>query len=53
MHVTAKGKDIKEAQKNVYKIIRKINFRGMYYRKDIGDRVRKHDLPKLRAWGWV
>lgn len=53
MHVTARGKSVEEARRNVYRIISKISFSGMYYRRDIGNRVQNNDLPKLRAWGWV
>ncbi|MBL7032262.1 MAG: phosphoribosylamine--glycine ligase [Nitrospira sp.] len=37
--VTALGKDIRAAQENAYKAIEKIYFKGMYYRKDIGDKA--------------
>ena len=33
--ITAKGKTVKEAGKKVYENIKKINFEGMHYRKDI------------------
>ena len=33
--ITAKGKTVKEACKKVYENIKKINFEGMHYRKDI------------------
>lgn len=39
--VTALGKDIRTAQKNAYKMIEKIHFQGMHYRKDIGDKAIK------------
>jgi phosphoribosylamine---glycine ligase len=34
--VTAVGKDIQEAQKNVYEAIQRISFEGAHYRRDIG-----------------
>lgn len=37
--VTALGKDIAEAQKNAYELIKTIHFEGMFYRKDIGYRA--------------
>lgn len=39
--VTALGKDIQTAQRNVYKAIEKIHFEGMHFRKDIGDKATK------------
>jgi phosphoribosylamine--glycine ligase len=39
--VTALGRDIKEAKQRAYKAIEKINFDGMHYRKDIGDKAIK------------
>lgn len=39
--VTALGKDIRTAQDNAYKAIEEIDFEGMYYRKDIGDKAIK------------
>ena len=39
--VTALGKDIQTAQENAYKAIGQIDFEGMYYRKDIGDKAIK------------
>ena len=39
--VTSLGKDIESAKINTYKAIEKIKFRGMHYRKDIGDRAIK------------
>ena len=39
--VTALGKDIRTAQENAYKAIEEIDFEGMYYRKDIGDKAIK------------
>jgi phosphoribosylamine--glycine ligase len=39
--VTGLGRDIKSAQENAYKAIEKIRFKGMHYRKDIGNRAIK------------
>ena len=33
---TALGEDIKQAQKNAYKLVDSINWQGSYYRTDIG-----------------
>lgn len=41
LNVSAMGKDIKEAVKNVYENIDNINFENMYYRKDIAHRALK------------
>lgn len=53
MHITAEDKDITRAQKKVYSIIDKIILPGMFYRTDIGDRVKNYDLPQLKKWGWI
>lgn len=53
LHVTASKRTIPQAKKSVYALLDNIKLHGMYYRKDIGDRVHKHELAKLRAWGWV
>jgi phosphoribosylamine--glycine ligase len=37
--VTSFGKDLSAALKKSYKNIRKIDFEGMYYRRDIGKDV--------------
>ena len=39
--VTALGKDVKAAQEKAYMAIEEIDFDGMYYRKDIGDKAIK------------
>lgn len=41
LSVVAQGKDIKIARQKVYKAVSKINFRGMQYRKDIGNKALK------------
>ncbi len=37
--VTALGKDIRTAKDNAYKAVGKIQFEGMQFRKDIGDKA--------------
>ncbi|SNR82049.1 phosphoribosylamine--glycine ligase [Desulfurobacterium atlanticum] len=41
LNVTAMGKDVKEAIKNVYNAVDKIHFDGMHFRKDIGAKALK------------
>lgn len=41
--VTALGDNVKEAQVNAYKAIKSIQWQGMFYRKDIGNKAMKHD----------
>ena len=53
MHITEKGRDIEEARERVYNIVSKINLPNLHYRKDIGERVMKDDLLKLKKWGWI
>ena len=36
LSVVGKGKTLEEAKENAYKNIEKVNFEGMYFRKDIG-----------------
>lgn len=52
-HVTAHADTIDEAQRRVYKRVEKIHGTGLYWRKDIGERVRTHDIPTLKKWGWL
>ena len=40
MSVVGKGKTVEEARKNAYTDIKKIKFKGMYYRKDIAESKR-------------
>jgi len=42
--VTAKGDSLKNAQEKVYALVKKINFEGMQYRTDIGQKVLEKDL---------
>ncbi|MDR1684307.1 MAG: phosphoribosylamine--glycine ligase, partial [Elusimicrobiota bacterium] len=39
LSVVALGKDLKEARAKAYAEIKKINFEGMQYRRDIGEQV--------------
>lgn len=36
LSVVGKGKTLEEAKENAYKNIEKVNFEGMYFRRDIG-----------------
>jgi phosphoribosylamine--glycine ligase len=42
--VTAKGDSLKNAQEQVYALVKKIKFNGMQYRTDIGQKALKKDL---------
>lgn len=53
MHITAEDKDISKAQEKVYSLINKIILPNMFYRTDIGTRVKNHDLLQLKKWGWI
>ena len=53
LHATANAESIETAQKLVYERIDKIKIDGAFYRKDIGDRVYRNDIPKLKEWGWI
>lgn len=48
---TAKGKTIAETKEKVYNQVKQVYFPSMYYRTDIGNRV-KEDLAKLKGWGY-
>ena len=37
--VTALGRDVKQAKKIAYKVVNKITWNGVYYRRDIGDKA--------------
>ena len=39
------GTDITQAQKTAYALINQIEFDGMQYRRDIGNKARKYDVP--------
>ena len=42
--VTAKGDSLKNAQEKVYASVKKIEFTGMQYRTDIGNKALKKNL---------
>jgi phosphoribosylamine--glycine ligase len=50
MHVSGTGKTITDAQKNVYTLINQIIMPMKFYRTDIGNRVKNHDLKMLKKW---
>ncbi len=52
MKVTARGREVKEAQNRVYRTIENLTILDAQYRRDIGDRVRS-DIKQLQAWGWL
>lgn len=53
LHVTAHDETIDKAKMKAHEILDKIEIDGMYYRKDIGNRVLTRDLPQLMEWGWI
>jgi phosphoribosylamine--glycine ligase len=52
-YITASGKTITEAQTKIKKRLSMVQMPGLIYRTDIGHRVKKHDLPQLKKWGWI
>jgi len=42
LSIISQGDDFDSAFNQVYKVLREINFEGMYYRRDIGHQVRKN-----------
>jgi phosphoribosylamine--glycine ligase len=52
-YITASAKTIPAAQKKIKHLLKAIHLPDMIYRTDIGDRVHRHDIPKLKKWGWV
>ena len=53
LYVTALGRDIAEIQEKAYNIVNKIIIPKVFYRNDIGDRVLKKDIPKLKLLGYL
>jgi len=53
LHVASSAATIAQAKKKVYNMIKYINIPQMFYRKDIGDRVRKSELATLSKWNWI
>lgn len=49
---TGLGKTVEEAQKRVYKTVKKIHFPSMMFRTDIGDKV-KENLSRLHSFGYA
>ncbi|MCP5462560.1 MAG: phosphoribosylamine--glycine ligase [bacterium] len=47
LNVTALGKDIKTAQENAYKAVKKIHFDKMHYRRDIADKALKRTMKEV------
>ncbi len=52
-YVVATAKNITIAQKRIHKLLSLISVRNKIFRTDIGTRVRKHDIPLLKKWGWI
>lgn len=50
--VTARGANVREAQRRAYRTIERLIIPDMQYRPDIGERV-PDALAKLRSWGWL
>ena len=44
LNITCSGQAFKDIRKNIIKIIKKINWKNGFYRKDIGWRIIKHKL---------
>jgi len=50
--VTARGRDVVECRRRVYRTVNNIIVKDVQYRTDIGDRVVK-DEKKLKSWGYL
>ncbi len=50
--VTAKGADVRECKRRVYRTIHNLTIPQLQYRKDVGDRV-EGDVVKLKKWGYL
>ena len=50
--VVARGRDIMECRKRVYRTITNLNIEDKQYRSDIGIRLIKYE-NMLRKWGWI
>lgn len=53
LYVTAVGKTVVKAQKEVYGIIKKIYIPKVFYRSDIGSKFITHDEKLLKKWGYL
>lgn len=49
---TARGRDVKEARRRVYRTVDSIDILDKQYRTDIGQRV-PSDVARLIKWGWL
>ncbi len=49
---TGVGNTVREASDQAYAVARKVVVPNLRYRTDIGERVIKHDLARLEAWGY-
>jgi len=50
--VTARGENLREAQKRAYRTIKNLYIPEVMYRRDIGLRF-IDDFAKLKKWGWI
>ena len=53
LHVSAVGKDLSEARKEAYGIIKKIHIPKMFYRDDIGESFITNNKKQLIDWGYI
>jgi phosphoribosylamine--glycine ligase len=51
--LSASADTILETRAKIRKLLSAVHMPNMIYRTDIGFRVYKTDLPKLKTWGWV
>jgi phosphoribosylamine--glycine ligase len=50
---TGTGATVQDASEAAYRLARKVVVPNLRYRTDIGERVRLHDLARLRQLGWL
>lgn len=51
-NIIARGENLREARRRVYRTLGNLRAPGLMYRRDIGmDAIRKHD--QLIQWGWI
>ena len=53
LYVTGSGKNIDEAQNNLYPITQKIIIPKVIYRNDLGDSFKNRSEMLLRSWGYI
>lgn len=53
LYVTGLGATVKEAQKKMYALAKKVVIPKVMYRNDIGDSFDHTDRDKLKAWGYL